>query len=110
MTGNFQIVPFGWSGRIDPDGNIYNNFHTGGGLNYGKYSNPQADDLMEKARAASDQAQRKDLYQQAQKLIVEDAAHAFYYFSPNYLITQPKVQGMQLYPDYMMRFDVASLK
>ena len=59
MSGNFQIVPFGWSGRIDPDGNIYNNFHTGGGLNYGKYSNPQADDLMEKARAAGDQAQRR---------------------------------------------------
>jgi peptide/nickel transport system substrate-binding protein len=110
MAGNFQIVPFGWSGRIDPDGNTYNNFHTGGGLNYGKYSNPQADDLMEKARAAGDQAQRKDLYQQAQKLIVDDAPHAFYYFSPNFLITQPKVQGMQLYPDYMMRFDVASLK
>jgi peptide/nickel transport system substrate-binding protein len=110
MSGNFQIVPFGWSGRIDPDGNIYNNFHTGAGLNYGKYSNPQADALMEQARAAGDQAQRKDLYQQVQKLIVDDAPHAFYYFSPNYLITQPKVQGMQLYPDYMMRFDVASLK
>jgi len=109
-SGNFQIVPFGWSGRIDPDGNIYNNFHTGGGLNYGKYSNPQADDLMEKARVASDQAERKSLYQQAQKIIVDDAAHAFYYFSPNYLITQPKVQGMQLYPDYMMRFDSAWLK
>ncbi len=110
MAGNFQIVPFGWSGRIDPDGNIYNNFHTGGGLNYGKYSNPQADDLMGKARAAGDQAERKSLYQQVQKLIVDDAPHAFYYFSPNYLITQPKVQGMQLYPDYMMRFDVASFK
>ncbi|PZS02636.1 MAG: ABC transporter substrate-binding protein [Chloroflexi bacterium] len=110
MSGNFQIVPFGWSGRIDPDGNVYNNFHTGAGLNYGKYSNPQADDLMEKARVAGDQAERKSLYQQAQKLIVDDAAHAFYYFAPNYLIMQPKVLGMQLYPDYMMRFDGAWLK
>jgi len=110
MSGNFQVVPFGWSGRIDPDGNIYNNFHTGGGLNYGKYSSPQADDLMEKARAAGDQAERKSLYQQAQKLIVDDAAHAFYYFAPAYLITRPNVQGMQLYPDFMMRFDGAWLK
>src|SRR5207247_1256790 len=78
MSGNFQVIPFGWSGRIDPDGNIYNNFHTGGGPNYGKYSNPQADDLMEKARAASDQAERKSMYQQAQKVIVDDVAHAFY--------------------------------
>jgi ABC-type transport system substrate-binding protein len=65
---------------------------------------------MEKARVAGDQAERKSLYQQVQKLIVDDAAHAFYYFAPNYLITQPKVQGMQLYPDYQMRFESTWLK
>lgn len=109
-NGNFQLLPFTWSGRIDPDGNFYNNYHTGGGLNFGKYSSPQADDLMEKARAVSDQNQRKDLYQQAQKLIADDATHAFYGFAPAYLVTQPKVQGMQLYPDFMMRFEGAWLK
>ena len=71
---------------------------------------PQVDDLLEKARAASDQNQRKDLYQQAQKLIVDDAAMAFYAFVPAYLVMQPKVQGMNLYPDFMMRFDGAWLK
>jgi peptide/nickel transport system substrate-binding protein len=110
MSGNFQMVTFGWSGRPDPDGNLYNIFHTGGGLNYGAYSSPQVDDLLEKARAASDQAQRKDLYQQAQKLIVGDGAMAFYGFTPAYLISRPNVQGVQLYPDFMMRFDGAWLK
>lgn len=110
-TGNFQaIVPFTWSGRIDPDGNTYNIFHTGGGLNYGKYSNPQVDDLLDKARAANDQAQRKDLYLQAQKLITDDAPLAFYGHAPAYLVMQPKVQGMSLYPDFMMRFEGAWLK
>jgi peptide/nickel transport system substrate-binding protein len=109
-TGNFQMLTFGWSGRADPDGNFYNIFHTGGGLNYGGYSVPQVDDLLEKARAASDQSQRKDLYQQAQKLIVDDAAMAFYAFVPAYLVMQPKVQGVSLYPDFMMRFDGAWLK
>ncbi len=110
MGGNFQMLLFGWSGRPDPDGNLYNIFHTGGGLNYGGYSVPQVDDLLEKARAASDQSQRKDLYQQAQKLIVDDAAMAFYAFVPAYLVMQPKVQGMQLYPDFMMRFEGTWLK
>ena len=109
-TGNFQMLIFGWSGRPDPDGNLYNIFHTGGGLNYGGYSTPAVDDLLEKARAAGDQAQRKDLYQQAQKLIVDDAAMAFYSFVPAYLVMQPKVQGVQLYPDFMMRFEGAWLK
>jgi peptide/nickel transport system substrate-binding protein len=110
MGGNFQMVTFGWSGRADPDGNLYNIFHTGGGLNYGAYSSPPVDDALEKARAASDQSQRKDLYQQAQKLLVDDGAMAFYSFSPAYLIMQPKVQGVSLYPDFMMRLDGASLK
>ena len=110
ISGDFQATDFGWSGRIDPDGNLYNIFHTGGGLNYGKYSSPQVDGLLEKARAAGDQAQRKDLYQQAQKLIVDDVAMAFYSFSPANLIAQPKVQGVQLYPDFMMRLDGAWLK
>jgi len=109
-SGDFQTLLFGWSGRPDPDGNLYNIFHTGGGLNYGKYSVPQVDDLLEKARATSDQTQRKDLYQQAQKLLVDDGAMAFYSFVPAYLVTQPKVQGMQLYPDFMMRFEGAWLK
>jgi peptide/nickel transport system substrate-binding protein len=110
MGGNFQMVTFGWSGRADPDGNLYNIFHTGGGLNYGAYSSAPVDDALEKARAASDQSQRKDLYQQAQKLLVDDGAMAFYSFSPAYLIMQPKVQGVSLYPDFMMRFDGAWLK
>ena len=109
-SGDFQMLTFGWSGRPDPDGNLYNIFHTGGGLNYGGYSSPAVDDLLEKARAASEQAQRKELYQQAQRLIVDDAAMAFYGFAPAYLIAQPRVQGVQLYPDFMMRLAEAWLK
>ena len=109
-AGDFQMLPFGWSGRADPDGNTYNIFHTGGGLNYGKYSSPQVDDALEKARVASDQSARKEFYQQAQKLLVDDAAMAFFNIAPAYLVSQPKVQGVQLYPDFMMRFDSASFK
>jgi len=109
-AGDFQLLPFGWSGRADPDGNTYNIFHTGGGLNYGKYSSPQVDEALEKARAASDQSARKEFYQHAQKLLVDDAAMAFFNFAPAYLVSQPKVQGVQLYPDFMMRFDTASFK
>jgi peptide/nickel transport system substrate-binding protein len=68
------------------------------------------DDLLDKARGTTDQAQRKDFYQQAEKLIVDDAPMAWYGFAPGYLITRPNVQGMQVYADYIMRFDVAWLK
>ena len=110
QAGNFQATAYGWSGRIDPDGNIYNQLHTGGGLSDTKYSNPQVDDLLDKSRGTTDQAQRKEFFQQAQKLIVDDAPMAWWGFAPAYLITRPNVQGMQIYADYIMRFDVAWLK
>jgi peptide/nickel transport system substrate-binding protein len=110
QKGLFQVEDYQWSGRIDPDGNTFNQLHTGGSLSDTKYSNPQVDDLLDKARAATEQAQRKQLYQQAEKIIVDDAPMAWYGFAPGYLITRPNVQGMQVYADYIMRFDVAWLK
>ncbi len=110
QNGAFQASLVGWSGRIDPDGNSYNHFHTGGSLNDPKYTNPQVDMLLEQARAEGDQAKRKDLYMQVQKIVVDDAPFVFYRFPPSYLLTRPNVLGMQLYADQIMRFEAASLK
>ena len=109
-AGDFQATAYNWSGRIDPDGNIYNQLHTGGGLSDTRYSNPQVDDLLDKTRAAASQDERKALFQQAQKLFVDDAPMAWYGFDPAYLLRRPNVQGMQLYADYIMRFHGAWLK
>ncbi len=110
QNGAFQASLVGWSGRIDPDGNSYNHFHTGGSLNDPKYSNPQVDMLLEQARAEGDQGKRKDLYTQVQKIVVDDAPFVFYRFPFSYLLTRPNVLGMQLYADQIMRFEAASLK
>src|SRR5437660_12449643 len=74
---NFQAALLGWSGRPDPDGNMYSWFHTGGGNNSMQYSNPQVDALLEAARASSDQAQRTSNYQQAEQLILQGASYVF---------------------------------
>jgi len=110
QNGAFQASLVGWSGRIDPDGNSYNHFHTGGSLNDPKYTSPQADMLLEQARAEGDQAKRKDLYTQVQKAVVDDSPFVFYRFALSYLLMRPNVLGMQLYPDQIMRFEAASLK
>jgi len=110
QAGKFGASLAGWSGRIDPDGNIYNQLHTGAAGNDAKYTNPQADDLMEKARAAAEQAQRKETYQQLQKLIVDDAPLVYYRFGLSYMLARPNVQGMQLYADQIMRFEAGWLK
>jgi peptide/nickel transport system substrate-binding protein len=100
----FEAALQGWSGRIDPDGNMYAFWHTGGSFNDGRYSNPQVDQLLEQARATTDQAQRRQLYQQAQKVIVGDAAYVFTVNPAVPQISSKKVQNFTLIPDGINRF------
>jgi peptide/nickel transport system substrate-binding protein len=101
---HFDAALVGWSGRIDPDGNMFSWFHTGGGFNDGQYSNPQVDTLLEQARASTDQATRKSLYDQAQKILVEDVAYVFIEHGPAQEITSAKVHNFPLIADSIDRF------
>jgi peptide/nickel transport system substrate-binding protein len=101
---NFQAALLGWSGRPDPDGNVYSWFHTGGGLNDMQYSNPQVDKLLEDARSASDQGQRTTDYQQANKLILQDASYVFLYHGVNVQATTSNIKGFTLLPTGIMIF------
>ena len=108
--GEFEAISLGWSGRPDPDGNVYNYFHSKGGGNRGNYNNPEVDKLLEQARAVADPAQRKQLYTQATKLIADDVPQVFIRFPAEIKVWQPAVQGFVHVPDGMMRLNAVSLK
>lgn len=101
---NFQAALIGWSGRPDPDGNMYSWFHTGGGFNDMQYSNPQVDSLLEAARATSVQAQRITDYQQAEQLILQDAPYVFINNGVNEQATATNIKNFTLLPTGMMEF------
>ncbi len=105
----YSAAQIGWSGRIDPDGNIFNQFKTGAPLNNCAYTNPKVDELLDKARVSSDQNERKSAYQEAQKLILEDAGYLFMYHTVATQATSPKVQGFLLMPDNIIRLATVSL-
>lgn len=102
--GAFDALSLGWSGRIDPDGNIQPIFHSGGAFNYGKYNNPQVDQLIADGRATSDPAERTRIYQEIQRIINDDAAYVFTYFQPASFGAADYVQGFTVTPDALMRF------
>ena len=57
-NGKLQAFSIGWSGRVDPDGNMHQ-FHTcGGSLNTTHVCDETIDALLNKAREVSDQGQR----------------------------------------------------
>jgi oligopeptide transport system substrate-binding protein len=56
------------------DNFMYDLFHTDaiGGNNHGMYSNPEFDRLVDQAKATADEAQRDDLFHQAEQLLLND--------------------------------------
>lgn len=108
-AGNFQASQVGWSGRIDPDGNIYGFVTTDGGFNDGKYSNADVDRLLAEARATSDEAARKDLYHQANEILMTDLP-LFYLYNEAWLYgLSNKVQGFAATSDGMIRLENVTL-
>jgi len=99
----FQACNVSWSGRIDPDGNMYAWWHTGGSFNDSLYSNPQVDQWLDDARATADQSKRKQDYDNAQKQIVQDAPYVFTTFGVSAQISDTKIHNFTLYPDLMIR-------
>ena len=55
--GDFDAFQIGWSGRIDPDGNLFNQQQSEGSLNYGGEANPAVDRALAEGRTTSDTGQ-----------------------------------------------------
>jgi len=73
-------------------------FHTGVENNYGEYSNPEVDALLERAGVEVNSERSLALYQQAEQKMVEDAACLPLWFGENYILVKPYVQGYALNP------------
>ncbi|GAI58635.1 unnamed protein product [marine sediment metagenome] len=73
-------------------------FHTGTDNNYGEYSNPGVDALLERAGIEPDNDLSLKLYQQAEQLLVEDAACLPLWFGKNYVLVKPYIKGYKLNP------------
>ena len=69
-------------------------FSSGSNYNYGGYSNPQFYALIQQANSESDQTKAFALYQQAEQLMINDAACLPLTFGQNYLLIQPWVKNL----------------
>ncbi|WP_019172601.1 ABC transporter substrate-binding protein [Pseudaminobacter salicylatoxidans] len=74
-----------------------------GGFNSGYYSNPQVDELLEKARISTDQAERGKLYGQIQKIVHDDAPWLFVANWKQNAVTTAAVQGFKLQPSFLLQ-------
>jgi peptide/nickel transport system substrate-binding protein len=108
-AGTFDTSLIGWSGRVDPDGNIHEFVDTKGSLNDSGYSNPQMDKLLDQSRTTLDQDKRKQIYSQVQQILTTDAPLLYIWHDKLYTGASRKVAGLQFYGDGLLRFKEAGL-
>ncbi|CTQ31997.1 ABC transporter substrate-binding protein [Jannaschia rubra] len=108
-AGDFTASQVGWSGRIDPDGNIHQFVTTGAGLNDAGYSNEEVDRLLNEARTLADEGERKALYDQARAILQEEAPIVYLYHDTWITGLDKSVEGFVPYPDGMIRLEGVTL-
>ncbi len=99
-SGNHgHLFSGGWCADYpDPENFADVLFHSGSPQNNGGYSNPELDALLEAARIERDVSKRIALYQQAEQIIVNDAAALFTAHSLSYQLVKPYVKGYVFTP------------
>ncbi len=102
--GDFEAYLLAWSGRTDPDGNLWTFVHSRGPQNDGKYSNPEVDRLLDAARVETDPAKRVALYEQMYRIaIIQDRSRIYLWHRKNSVAHTARLTGFVAVPDGMFR-------
>ncbi|MDO5044224.1 MAG: ABC transporter substrate-binding protein [Coriobacteriia bacterium] len=106
QNGDYQIGRLGWVADYPiMDNFLFPLFFTGAGDNRSQYSNPEVDDLMNKARQTVDAAERIALFQEADKMIAEDMPLIPVMFYRHTQIASRRVNNLYFGPTKLMNFN-----
>jgi len=101
--GDFEAYVLAWSGRADPDGNIFSFAACKQPLNYSGFCKPEVDDLLTKSRTTLDPAERKKIYGEIAAILLKDRPD-IYLFHRHWLWAYTnKLSGLRAIPDGLVR-------
>jgi len=101
--GDYQAYLFAWSGRTDPDGNLYNFLACKAPLNYSGYCNPEVDQEIAAARTIEDPAKRRELYAEVAAQVLKDRPAIYLYHRRWIYAFTKRLVGFAPYPDGLIR-------
>jgi peptide/nickel transport system substrate-binding protein len=102
-AGEYEAYLLAWSGRSDPDGNLYSFHKCKAPLNYPGSCNPEIDKLLDESRIPSDMGQRKAIYEKLTKLILNNEG-ILYLYHPRVLIAHTtRLEGYRQLSDGLVR-------
>jgi peptide/nickel transport system substrate-binding protein len=108
--GNYDTFAIGWSGRVDPDGNIYQFVHSKGSLNNLGWASGRMDLLLDNARKATTPKARKTLYNAVFRVLRTELPLIYLYHDVNRHGVTANVKGVRLYGDGLIRAYFAEYK
>lgn len=87
---------YGWGADYpDPDNWLPELFGTNAGNNKSNYSSKPFDDLAKQAKVELNETKRLQLWAQAHKIVVDDAAMAFMFNRERFLLKKPWLKGLK---------------
>ncbi|WP_307804724.1 ABC transporter substrate-binding protein [Streptomyces sp. VRA16 Mangrove soil] len=101
--GHYAAFNSGWSGRLDPDGNIASFLQTRGAMNAYGYSDKKVDALIARGRTESDPAERAKIYGELTRRVNDAHALIYLYRQKNYVVAGKDVAGIRVYGDGLIR-------
>jgi oligopeptide transport system substrate-binding protein len=110
-SGRLQMFDIGWIiDYPDPEDIIDLLFYSKSRQNNTGYSNPDVDALIESARKELDSTKRLQEYQQAEKLIIQDAPWIPLFFGQTHVVVKPYVKGYDPTPIVIPRLRYVSIQ
>jgi peptide/nickel transport system substrate-binding protein len=101
--GDFEAYVLAWSGRADPDGNIFSFDGCKQPLDYAGYCNKQVDELLNRSRTTLDPGERKKIYAEIAAIALKDRP-IVYLFHRHWLWAYTnKLSGLRTIPDGLVR-------
>ncbi len=111
LEGLVDVFIGGWRAQTDPDRGLYRQFHSDNwipaGANRQEYKNERVDELLAAARTTPDFEVRRELYSEAQKIIVEEASYVYIFYPETVSAKSPRLQDFE-YDGYFYFRDLRS--
>jgi peptide/nickel transport system substrate-binding protein len=108
-AGQFEMYQIGWSGRVDPDQNIFSDWYPGAGLNYTGADYPAINSLLVQARESTSTAERHVLYTRIVQLLHSERNIIYLWYDKYFLGLRKNVTGVQYFPDALVRLEYAQV-
>jgi peptide/nickel transport system substrate-binding protein len=108
--GRFQAYFIGWSGRVDPDGNLYVFMKCKAPQNNGNYCDKDVDQWLDDTRKVSKLEERKAIYEKIAEKELNEGSIIYLYHRLVIIAHTAKLDGYSQLPDGLVRVVGVKLK